>query len=282
VSQIGVQYNRYLREWIMLYRCKEASAPVAHPSGIVMRTAKDPWGPWSGPTTVFDPAPDARTRSGYCYFIYSTQTGGAPRCPPGSPNHTLSSAKKPHVGSYYGPYIVPNWTTGQRATVSRQASTTIYYTLDTFDPYGQLILRSTILGAPVAVRSGTVTVVANRPSTYSFELLVRGDAPVFSDAGRRLALRTGNVRFDVTNPSSSILQHSFELCPTRLTTAEIAHLPNACEGAPEVGTPVLAPGASGTLTHDFTTPGTYEYLSAARGPDSRDSFAGMKGELTVS
>jgi hypothetical protein len=35
--------------------------------------------------------------------------------------------------------------TAGSATV--RASTTIYYTLDTFDPYGQLILRSTILGA---------------------------------------------------------------------------------------------------------------------------------------
>jgi plastocyanin len=55
----------------------------------------------------------------------------------------------------------------------------------------------------------------------------------------------------------------------------------ACKGARGIGTPVLAPGASGIVTHDFTTSGTYEYLSAAHGPDSRDAFAGMKGELTV-
>jgi hypothetical protein len=276
VAQFGVQYNRYLHEWILLYRCKESPAPAGHPAGIFMRTAVHPWGPWSAPTTVFDPAPDPRTRSGYCYFIYL-----AKGCPAGSPNRSLSSAKKPHVGSYYGPYIVPNWTTGQRATPSQRASTTIYYTLDTFDPYGQLILRSTILGPQVATRITTVTVLANRPSTYSFALSAPGEATVFSDTGRRLALRTGAVRFDVTNPRSSILHHSFVLCPTRLTSALIGHLPNACEGAPGIGTPVLAPGGAAIVSHDFTTPGTYEYLSTAHGPDSRDAFAGMKGELTV-
>jgi Domain of unknown function (DUF4185) len=283
VAQLGVQYNRFLREWILLYRCGEAPAPASHPDGIYMRTAKHPWGPWSAATTVFNPKPDPRTRSGYCYFIYSTQTGSYPKCPPGSPNRTLTSAKKPHVGSYYGPYFVPNWTTGQRATASRRASTTIYYTLDTFDPYGQLILRSTVLGAAVAARVTTVTVIANRPSTYSFMLSAPGEASVFSDSGRKLDLRTGIVRFDVTNPGSSILRHSFVLCPTRLTSAQIKRLPDTCKGARGIGTPLLAPGGSGgVVTHDFVTPGTYEYLSAARGPDSGDAFAGMKGELTIS
>ncbi len=55
----------------------------------------------------------------------------------------------PEVGGDYGPYFVANWTTGITGTTTVRASTTIYYTLDTFDPYGQLIMRSTILGAPL-------------------------------------------------------------------------------------------------------------------------------------
>ena len=147
MAQLGIQYNRDLDEWIMLYHCKETPAPANHPDGIYMRTARNPWGPWSTPTTIFDPAPDSRTESGYCYFIYSTQTGSFPKCPPGSPNRTLVHSTKAHVGDYYGPYFVANWTTGTAGTVTTRASTTIYYTLDTFDPYGQLIMRSTILGA---------------------------------------------------------------------------------------------------------------------------------------
>lgn len=153
-AQLGVQYNQYLSEWIMLYHCREMTAPPGHPNGIYMRTAPNPWGPWSSPTTIFNPSPDRDTRSGYCYFIYSTQTqstkdpDGSPICPKGSPNNTLADPQT-LLGSYYGPYFVANWTTGTRATLDTRESTTIYYTLDTFDPYGQLILRSTILGPPV-------------------------------------------------------------------------------------------------------------------------------------
>jgi hypothetical protein len=153
MSQIGIQHNPYLGEWIMLYRCKEIPAPAGHPNGIYMRTAPNPWGPWSEPTTIFDPTPDPNTDSGYCYFIYSTQkldptTGtGSPPCPPDSPNARLKGSGG--VGSYYGPYFVANWVTGTFGTLTRRGSTTIYYTLDTFDPYGQLIMRSTILGPPL-------------------------------------------------------------------------------------------------------------------------------------
>lgn len=144
-SQVGVQYNQYLQEWILLYHCTETPVPAGHPDGIYMRTAPSPSGPWSSPTTIFDPVPDSRTGSGYCYFIYSIQSHGYPSCPPGSPNATLPDTKKMHVGDYYGPYFVADWVTGVRATSKRLAQTTIYYTLDTFDPYGQLVLRSTIV-----------------------------------------------------------------------------------------------------------------------------------------
>jgi len=158
VAQLGIQHNPYLGEWIMLYHCKESPAPANHPNGIYMRTAPNPWGPWSAPTTIFNPDPDQNTRSGYCYFIYSTQTwsptnmNGYPRCPAGSPNSSLADSQS-HVGNYYGPYFVANWTTGTAGTARTRASTTIYYTLDTFDPYGQLIMRSTILGT--ALPTGT-------------------------------------------------------------------------------------------------------------------------------
>jgi hypothetical protein len=61
--------------------------------------------------------------------------------------------RKP-MTSDYGPYFVANWVTGTKPpkdSYGVRASTTIYYTLDTFDPYGQLIMRSTILGPRVAV-----------------------------------------------------------------------------------------------------------------------------------
>jgi hypothetical protein len=41
------------------------------------------------------------------------------------------------------------------------------------------------------------------------------------------------------------------------------------------------PAGDGLAAGEHDDLGTYEYLSAARGPDSRDAFAGMKGELIV-
>jgi Domain of unknown function (DUF4185) len=161
-SQLGIQDNPYLHEWIMLYRCNEDPAPPGHPNGIYMRTAPLPSGPWSAPTTIFNPAPDPRTQSGFCYFIYSTNKCKATASNKGLLGSQAASLSllaanlgisihlvSKHPGSYYGPYFVADWTTGTYANYPTRARTTIYYTLDTFDPYGQLILRSTILGPPV-------------------------------------------------------------------------------------------------------------------------------------
>jgi Domain of unknown function (DUF4185) len=152
-AQLGIQHNVFLDKWIVLYHCKEPVLIKGRPNGIYMRTAANPWGPWSAPTTIFNPAADPRTKSGYCFFIYSTQTEstknptGSSVCEPSWPNASLADSAM-HVGNYYGPYFVANWVTGVTATRTRAASTTIYYTLDTFDPYGQLVMRSTITGPP--------------------------------------------------------------------------------------------------------------------------------------
>jgi hypothetical protein len=87
--------------------------------------------------------------SGFCYFIHTNTT-----CPSGSPNPPSPGAPR---GSYYGPYFVSGWTTGQPATTTTAATSTFYYTLDTFSPYGQVILKSTIKwGSPLPLPSKSV------------------------------------------------------------------------------------------------------------------------------
>jgi hypothetical protein len=49
-------------------------------------------------------------------------------------------------GTYYGPHFVANWTTGHAETNILPATSTFYYTLDTYYPYGQVIFHSTIEG----------------------------------------------------------------------------------------------------------------------------------------
>ena len=123
MGELGVQYNPYVRSWVMLYNCASAAVP-----GILMRTAQSPAGPWSAPQTIF------RIANGYCKFI------AHPTCPPGPLNGDKGSA--------YGPYFIAGRTTGVTGTMTTQATSTFYYTLDTFQPYGQVILTSTILGPP--------------------------------------------------------------------------------------------------------------------------------------
>ena len=140
-----------------------------------------------------------------------------------------------------------------------------------------------IVGPPAA--SGTVvTVTTGVPVTYTFKLASATQPRVVSDRPAvELTVPSGEVTFNVTNPSSNILPHDFEVCTTPLpgplkTLAEIQTLPNSCSG---VRTPVLSPGsATATIEVDLTTPGTYEYLSTVGGA-SGDAFSGMKGVLNV-
>lgn len=75
---------------------------------------------------------------------------GSPDCPTSSPNALLADSAD-NLGSYYGAYFVANWVTGNRQSSTERASSTFYWVLDTFDPYGQLIMRTTVLGPPVAI-----------------------------------------------------------------------------------------------------------------------------------
>jgi hypothetical protein len=106
VGELGVEYNPVIERWMMLYNCAD-SAP-GHPRGIWMRTAPQPWGPWSKPQTI--------------------DTGDGP----------------------YAPYFVPGWITGTAPTATARATSTFYYTVSSFKPYGVSIMRTTVAyGAPV-------------------------------------------------------------------------------------------------------------------------------------
>jgi hypothetical protein len=93
------------------------------------------------------------------------------------------------------------------------------------------------------------------------------------------------VLFNVSDPEANILSHNFEVCSTPLpgplkTLPAIQKLPNTCT-AEHSG--LLSPGgAPASLTVDFATPGTYEYLSTANGSSTtNDGSSGMKGVLNV-
>jgi hypothetical protein len=126
MGELGVERNPYLGVWMMLYNCLNNSP--ANPRGIWMRTSPDPWGPWTAPQTIFRASTD-----GYCVIM------DKPTCP---------APYNGNPGGEYGPYFISGWTTGTPAGNGAAATTTIYYTVDTFVPYGQVIEESTIDGSP--------------------------------------------------------------------------------------------------------------------------------------
>ncbi len=129
MGELGVEWNRFVHRWVMLYNCLNNTAD--HPRGIYMRLAEQPWGPWSTPQTVFNPIRD----EGYCHFIHRAVTPERPAC------DDLSGPKRLTVwGGDYGPYFISRFTTGDEA----RGISTFYYTLDTWNPYGQVIMKTTI------------------------------------------------------------------------------------------------------------------------------------------
>ena len=98
-----------------------------------MRTAPQPWGPWSAPLTIFNGIRD----KGTCYFIHNDGP-----CPASAPNPGQVGIQ----GGGYGPYFISGWTTGELAAQTAPANSTFCFTLDTFNSYAEVILKSTIKG----------------------------------------------------------------------------------------------------------------------------------------
>jgi hypothetical protein len=128
MGELSVTWNPYLRKWLILYGCDS-------PRGINFRVADRPWGPWSAPTLVFDPR--SPTDGGYCLFIHD-----AVPCPAGSPNpkDDLREGGSGVFGGEYAPYLIDALTRGD----VNARTTTIYFTMSTWNPYQVVLMRSTL------------------------------------------------------------------------------------------------------------------------------------------
>jgi hypothetical protein len=130
MGELGVEWNRFVKRWVMLYNCLNNTP--AHPRGIYMRLAEQPWGPWSAPQTIFNPTRDP----GYCHFIHRAVTPENPAA-----CDEMSAPNRLEVwGGDYGPYFLSRFTTGDEG----RGISTFYYTMDTWNPYTQVIMKTTI------------------------------------------------------------------------------------------------------------------------------------------
>lgn len=132
MGELGAAWNSFVKRWVMLYNCLDDTP--TNPRGVYMRTALQPWGPWSAAQTIFGPTRDG----GYCHFIHRAPTTQNP-----TPCDNVSDPGRQDVnGGEYGPYIISRFTTGGAA------ESTIYYALSTWNPYAVVIMKSSIQATP--------------------------------------------------------------------------------------------------------------------------------------
>ncbi len=134
MGELGVEWNPFVKRWVMLYNCLDDTP--TNPRGVYMRLAEQPWGPWSAAQTIFNPVQDG----GYCHFMHRAVNAQNP-----TPCDNVSDPGRSDVfGGEYAPYFISRFTTGDAA----RATSTFYYTLSTWNPYTEIIMKTTIMGTP--------------------------------------------------------------------------------------------------------------------------------------
>ena len=130
IGELGVNWNPFVKRWIMLYNCLDNTP--SNPRGIYMRVAEQPWGPWSAAQTIFNPIADG----GYCHFMHRAMNAQNPT----ACDNLSDPARTDLSGGEYAPYFITPFTTGDATS----GTSTFYYTLSTWNPYTEVIMKTTI------------------------------------------------------------------------------------------------------------------------------------------
>jgi len=119
--------------WVMLYNSGQ-------PRGITMRTAPNPWGPWSTGQVIMNPITD----QAYGYYMHTSWD--IARIDLFSDN-----SRESEWGGEYGPYLIPRFTAGS------QTQCELYYTMSTWNPYQVVLMRSVVGILPFTTPPATQT-----------------------------------------------------------------------------------------------------------------------------
>ena len=124
IGELSVSYNHFIDKWIMLYNCSAISIAWR---GINMRTADQPWGPWSEHQIIFHPWDD----NGYCHFMHANWESR--KC-----DNIHDPGRENEWGGEYAPYQFEDLAVGDDST------TTIYFTMSTWNPYTAVLMKATL------------------------------------------------------------------------------------------------------------------------------------------
>jgi hypothetical protein len=119
VGELSVAWCEPVKRYIMLYNSSQ-------PRGIVLRSALQPWGPWSEPKVIFDPWKDG----GYGNFMHISHEFK----PDADELH--DDGRRHEWGGEYGPFLMARYTSGSSAQCR------IFFTMSTWNPYQVVIMRS--------------------------------------------------------------------------------------------------------------------------------------------
>lgn len=143
LGELSVAWLAPLRKWAMTYNCEQPS------NRILLRTADEPWGPWSEPVTLFDPVRDG----GFCRFMHAGPKA-PPGCKPVTDPHTPST-----VGAAYGPYLIAPFTRGTEGE-----SADIYFLMSTWNPYTVVLMEARLRLEPAPGAEGPLLLTRARAS----------------------------------------------------------------------------------------------------------------------
>lgn len=111
-------------------------------AGIYVRWAKNPWGPWSEPTTVYNPY--VRGQGGYCEEMYFEDLTGAVDfdCPAEltARNASLNRLQGGGMGGEYGAAWIP----GSASVIEGGAGVEVHWLLSTWNPYRVIMISSVL------------------------------------------------------------------------------------------------------------------------------------------
>lgn len=179
VGELSVTYDEQLKRWLMLYNASE-------PRGIVLRTAINPWGPWSEPRVIFDPGRDR----GYCHFIHSNWQVN--RC-----DNVHDSGRENEWGGEYAPYMLRHF------SKTIPGGRRIYFTMSTWNPYTVVLMKADLTRQTTS--SVTRPALTAAPSAESKHFVVSWESTAhgwFLESRRSLSPSEPWKRFPYA-PSSS-------------------------------------------------------------------------------
>jgi hypothetical protein len=151
VGDISVTWVEEARLWVAMYDSLE-------PRGILVRSARYPWGPWSEPQIVYEPSREL----GYGIFIYDPSRKDNDKLH--GPFNDPDNKQETSYGGFYAPYMI------ERFNRVKGTELTLSWLMSTWNPYVVVRMESKLQILPPEAPAPPAAVrTADIPAGYGIE-----------------------------------------------------------------------------------------------------------------